>query len=65
MILLQQIYTIIKNRPLTFKLGLFSHFESACGFVNVKLVTVDLWAGGVGGLGRGAVQHLPSELITV
>lgn len=51
MILLQQIYTIIKNRPLTFKLGLFSHFESACGFVNVKLVTVDLWAGGWGGWG--------------
>lgn len=49
-------YTVIQNRPLTFNLGLFCSFESACGFVNVKLVIVDL---------RGGVQHLQSELITM
>lgn len=56
MILLKKIYKVIKNRPLTLNLGLFYNFESACGFLNVKLVIVDL---------RGGVQYLQSELITV
>lgn len=51
-----KIYAVIKTRPLALNGGLFCSFESACGFVNVKLVIVDLW---------GGVQHLQSELITL
>lgn len=40
-----KICTALQNRPLTFNRGVLCDFESTCGFVNVKLVIVDLLGG--------------------
>lgn len=53
----QKICTALQNRPLTFNRGVLCDFESTCGFVNVKLVIVDLLGGGA--------QQLRCGLITL
>lgn len=53
-----QVFFFLKNGPLTCSWGSFCDLENAHGFVNVKLVIVELWV-------EREVQHLQSKLITV